>query len=188
MASVLPLSRYRLSVDQFQEMGRVGILGQDSRVELIDGELIDMAPIGSRHASVVSLLSMALARGCGDLIVWSQNPIVLPPYSEPQPDVVLLATSVDSYRGALPAPGDVLLVIEVAESTLRYDRSVKLPLYARHGIPEVWIVDLADSRLEVFQDPDEGVYRSRRELESGDAVSPTALPTVLIELAAVFPD
>lgn len=188
MASALPLTRHRLSVDQFQEMGRVGILARDSRVELIDGALIDMAPIGSRHAGLVNLLSMTFARGSGNLVVWTQSPIVLPPYSEPQPDVALLAPSANGYASALPTAADILLVVEVAESTLRYDRTVKLPLYAGHGIPEVWIVNLVDRCLEAFREPDANGYRVTQVLATGDTAIPAALPSMRIPLGTLFPD
>src|SRR5438093_104740 len=124
MAS-LPLPRHKLSVEQFHEMGRAGILREDSRVELIEGELIDMAPIGNLHASIVSALSMLFSQRVGDAaIVWPQNPLSLPPHDEPQPDIALLRPKADRYRDALPAASDVLLVIEVADTSLQYDRTV----------------------------------------------------------------
>jgi Uma2 family endonuclease len=187
MDSVHILSRHRLSVEQFHEMGRAGILAEDSRVELIDGELIDMAPIGSRHASVVSQLTMLLSRQCDEAIVFPQNPIALPPFSEPQPDIAVLAPATHGYREALPGASDVLLVIEVADTTLRYDRVVKAGLYARHGIREFWIVNLPDELLEVNRSPDmaAGSYRLRAVLTSGDVAVPEALPEIGVPLQSV---
>ena len=126
MATVAPVALHRLTVEQYHAMGAAGILAEDCRVELIDGALVDMAPIACRHASVVLLLTMRLARFGELAIVSTQNAVTLPPYSEPQPDIALLAPRQDWYRHALPQARDVLLVIEVADTTLRYDRRVKL--------------------------------------------------------------
>src|ERR1700694_5944823 len=154
MSTPLTLSRHKLSVEDYHQMGRAGILGEDSRVELIAGELIDMAPIGSLHASVVSTLSMFFARQVGELaIVSTQNPVSLPPENEPQPDIALWKPNTDRYRSALPTWADVLLIIEVADTTVEYDREIKLPLYARHSIPEVWFIDLNRGVLEIHLEP-----------------------------------
>ena len=131
MSATFAPTRHKLSVEDYHKLGDAGVLTEDSRVELVDGELIDMAPIGSLHASVVSTLSMFFARHVGDrAIVSTQNPVILPPDSEPQPDIALLKPSADRYRNALPTASDVLLIIEVADTTLDYDRTIKLPRYA----------------------------------------------------------
>ena len=136
------LSQHRLSVDDYHKMGRAGIFGHDDQVELIEGRLIDMAPIGSDHAGTVIQLNAVLNRAFAQLaLVSPQNPIRLSEHSEPQPDFAVLRPRADFYRTAHPQPHDVLLVIEVADTSVRYDREVKIPLYARHGIPKsgCWI-------------------------------------------------
>lgn len=153
------LPRHRLSVDEYYRMADVGLLAPDARVELIDGEIIDMAPIGSAHAGVVDWMLQRLARAAGDLaIVGAQRPLRLDSRSEPQPDLVLLRPRPDFYTHGHPAGADAMLVVEVADSTLRYDRDVKMPLYARHGIPEAWLVDLAARVLHVHRAPQAGAY------------------------------
>ena len=136
-AAVAP-ARHRLTVHDYHRMADAGIFGKDDRIELIDGDLVDMAPIGQGHAAVVARLTRALFMACADrAIVWPQNPIRLDQSSEPQPDVTVLRHRADFYAdGERPGPADVLLLVEVADSSLRYDRTVKLPLYARAGIAE----------------------------------------------------
>ncbi len=179
---MIPLSRHRFSMDQFQEMARAGILADNARVELIDGDLIDMAPIGSRHGSAVALLTRTFVRQGGDVVVWAQSAIGLSPSSAPQPDIAILTPQARAYRDALPGAGDILLVIEVAESSLGYDRLVKGALYARHGIREYWLVNLPDRALEVHHTPEMGVFRSVSTLGRSDSAVPRALPRVRIPL------
>ena len=152
--------RHRLTVDDFHKMGEAGILAPDARVELIEGEVIDMTPIGSRHAGLVKRLNDVLTRQVqGKAIVALQDPVVLGEESEPQPDLMVLHRREDYYAAEHPGPGDVLLLIEVADSTVAYDRDVKIPLYARHGIGEVWLVDLEEQRIEAYHHPQGGEYR-----------------------------
>jgi Uma2 family endonuclease len=189
MASALPIRHHLFSVEDFHEMGRAGILGPDSRVELIEGELIDMAPIGSRHAGVVAALSMHFSRRVGDAaVVWTQNPIAAPPRSEPQPDISLLRPREDGYQGSLPTANDILLLIEVAETTLQYDRTVKLPLYARHGVREVWIVNLPERMLEIYREPQGRAYRVGLQHAATDVASPLALPDAGVKLSELLAD
>lgn len=151
--------RHRLRVEQYLRMAEVGILRPDSRVELIDGEILDMAPIGNRHAGVVDQLTRILQRAVGDQgHVRVQGPISLDAWSQPQPDVAVLRPRADFYKPVSAGPGDVLLLIEVAESTLRHDRDVKIPLYARHKVPEVWLVDLENGQLTRYRRPGESGY------------------------------
>jgi Uma2 family endonuclease len=132
---------------------------------------------------------MLFSRQVGDrALVWTQNPIAAPPRSEPQPDVALLSPRPDRYRDSLPTPNDVLLLVEVADTTLQYDRAVKLPLYARHSIGEVWIVNLPEPRLEIHRDPQDGAYRSREERSAADTASPAALPNVDLTLRELLAD
>lgn len=141
-------------------MGEAGIFRQDARLELIEGEIIEMSPIGSPHAACVKFLSGLLHRLFGDaFIVGVQDPIRLNDFSEPQPDVTLLRWRDDYYREKHPTPADVLLVIEVADSTVVKDKTIKIPLYARTGIAEAWLVDITEERVEIYSDPRDGSYR-----------------------------
>lgn len=188
MGAPLTLPRHKLSIEDFHQMGRVGILREGSRVELIDGELIDMAPIGSLHASVVSTLSMFFSRHVGELaIVSTQNPLSLPPDNEPQPDLALLKPRTDRYRDALPTAADVLLVIEVAHTTADYDREIKLPLYARHAVPEVWLIDLQSGTFEMYREPTRKGYRKLLRPDRGETIAPALLSAVQLPLRDIWP-
>lgn len=169
--------RHRLCVADYHRMAEAGILTATDRVELVDGEIVDMAPIGSRHAYVVSRLSRFFTlAGEGGCLVSTQNPIRLGDRSEPQPDIALLRP--DDYMSELPGPGDILLVVEVADSSIDYDQGVKLDLYARHGIPEVWLLDLTGDKLFVYRDPADGRYKTTLTPAAGDSVTPTLLPSI----------
>ena len=158
--------RHRLTVSDFHRMGEAGIFAAGDRLELIDGEVIDMSPIGALHAAIVALLTAFLCRSVGSgVIVWCQNPIRLDEASEPEPDIALLRPRADGYMSAHPGPEDVLVVIEVADTSLAYDLGVKVPLYARHGIPEAWVIDAATRQTRVFREPSAEGYR--RELLVG---------------------
>jgi Uma2 family endonuclease len=176
------LKRRRFTVDEYHRMGRAGILHEDDRVELIEGEIVEMAPIGDRHAACVNDLNEAfLTRLAGRAIVSVQNPVRLSSGSEPQPDLLILRPRADRYRHGLPTPDDVLLLVEVSDTTLAYDRGIKLRLYALAGIPEVWIWDLKRRRVLVFRGPDGAAYRETRVVTSG-SVSPAAFPDLGIRL------
>jgi Uma2 family endonuclease len=147
-------TRHLISVDAFHRMGEAGILGRADRVELIDGEIIDMSPIGALHAAIVDLVSRHFSRHAGESVfIRCQNPLRLGDISEPAPDIAILRPRADFYTTAHPGPADVLLVIEVADTSLAYDLGTKVPLYARHGIPEVWVIDAATRRTSVFRQP-----------------------------------
>jgi Uma2 family endonuclease len=180
-------TRHRLTVTDFHRMADVGIFQEDDRVELIDGEIIDMAPIGSGHAGTVMALNRLLARALGDrAIVLVQSPVVLPEHSEPEPDLALLRPRQDFYRSGHPLPGDILLIIEVADTRVAYDRDVKIPLYARHGIPEVWLVDLEDRRLHVYTSPSASGYLEHRILAAPGMLAPAELPGCPVDLSGLF--
>lgn len=167
-------------------MGETGILRPDARVELIEGEIIDMGPIGSRHAATVTrLLHLFVAASGNAAHVWVQNPIVLDNHSEPEPDLVLVRPRTDFYRQALPRAGDVFLIVEVSDSSLRFDREVKLPLYARSNIAETWIVDLEHDVLIVCRDPAHDGYRDIRTLRNPGSVSPGLLPNCVVDLSGI---
>jgi Uma2 family endonuclease len=169
------IARRRFTAREYHRMGEAGILHEDDRVELIEGEIVEMAAIGTRHFACVNGLTRLLVRGVGDAAIVSvQNPVRLDEHTEPQPDLTVLR--VRDYRESLPMPGDVLLLIEVSDTTLAYDRGVKLPLYARSGIPEVWIVDLAGEVIERNTDPSGDSYRRVEQAQRGEALAPLALP------------
>jgi Uma2 family endonuclease len=180
-------TRRRWTVAEYHRMGEVGLLSEDERVELIEGDIVEMSPIGSQHAGRVNFLVGVLAhRLFGKAVVAPQNPVVLGTHSEPEPDIAVLRWRDDFYEQDHPGPDDVLLIVEVSESTVRFDRRVKAPLYARHGIPEYWLVDLPARCLEIYREPQDGQYRQVTEHRTG-TVSPLALPEVVIDLAALFP-
>jgi Uma2 family endonuclease len=167
------VKRHRFTVEEYHRMAEVGLLSADDRVELIDGEIVEMTPIGWRHANCVNALNMLLARFAqGRYVVSVQNPLTISEHGEPQPDLVLLKRR---PRGRLPDPEDVALVIEVSDTTLAYDRDVKLPRYARAGVPEVWIVDLVGRRVESHSAPSAEGYRVSREFGPGERARSVSL-------------
>ncbi len=169
--------RRKFTVEEYHRLAEVGILGEDDRVELIDGEIVQMSPIGNRHAGTVDFLAehfLKTVGGRGQVRV--QNPVRLGEDSEPQPDLALLRPRGDYYRGGHPGPEDVLLVVEVAETSADYDREVKLLLYARWGVPEAWLVDLEQDRIEVYRSPSPEGYREVQVVARGEQVAPAAFP------------
>jgi Uma2 family endonuclease len=171
------LTHWRFTVHDYHRMGEAGILHEDDRVELIEGELVEMTAIGTRHFSCVNRLNRLLVMNVGDeAIVSVQNPVRLNEYNEPQPDVTVIRPR--DYRESLPMPEDVLLLIEVSDTTLAYDRGVKLPLYARTGIREVWILDLPGETIERYTDPSEEGYRRADRLRRGQTLESIALPSL----------
>lgn len=180
-------ARHRLSVDAYYKMAEIEILKRTDRVELIDGEIIDMPPIGSPHAGLVKRLTQQFARAVADgvVILSVQDPLRLTPYDEPEPDLMLLRPRADSYTESHPTAADVLLLVEVADSSLAYDRSVKLPLYGKFGMPEVWIVDIAGAVIEVYREPKESDY-SMRERHCSGMLSPSLVSGVAIDVAGLF--
>ncbi len=162
--------RHRFTVEEYHRMAEVGLLAEDDRVELIEGEIIEMAPIGSRHHACVMRLDELLRnpRVPEGYIVSVQGPVRLDEGNELQPDLALLRRRHDFYAEELPKPGDVLLIIEVSETTLAYDRGVKLPRYARAGVPEVWIVDLEGRKVELYSAPSAEGYGVSREFGPGE--------------------
>ena len=182
------LARHKLDVDGYYRMADAGILGEDDRVELIDGELIDMVPIGMDHAATVNGLNHVLVMACnGRAIVSVQNPVRIDRFNEPQPDFAVFRLRADNYRtGGHPGPSDVLLLVDVADSSLRFDKNVKLPLYARAGIAETWIVDLGRRALDAYREPAGDAYGSMRTYGPGDRVSLALMPEIGLSLAGVF--
>ena len=174
----LPLpNKHLTTVEEYHWMGRVGIIGPDKQVELLEGEIYDMPPIDPQHASKVKGLNYYFIRALGDAyVIGVQDPIRLADDSEPQPDISVLRWRADRYAHAHPAPEDVLLVVEVADSTLRTDRNYKIPLYARAGIPEAWLVNIPGRRVEQHAEPVNGVYQIVRVWQRGETVQAHTLP------------
>jgi Uma2 family endonuclease len=175
-------------VDDYHRMGEAGILHEDDRVELIDGELIERAPIGQGHAATVNRLTRALVMAFGErAIVSVRNPVRLDRSNEPQPDFAVFRPRADFYEtGERPGPSDTLLVVEVADSSLRYDRAVKLPLYARAGIGEVWIVDLHRRVVDVHLMPAGDGYATIETHAPDDTATLALAPEIAVALRRVF--
>lgn len=178
--------RRLVTVDEFDQMARAGVFGPDERLELIEGEIVEMSPIGSLHAAYVVRLTRLLGRLAGGHASLSiQNPIRILE-SEPQPDGLLLRPRTDDYAGALPRAADILLVIEVSDTTADYDRMIKVPLYGRAGIPEAWLVDVNARALEVYQGPSAAGYREKRTYGPDDSVAVPGAPGARLELGLLF--
>ena len=171
----MEVKRRRFTVHDYHRMGEAGILHEDDRVELIEGEIVEMTAIGTRHFSCVNGLTRLLVMSVGDeAIISVQNPVRLNEYTELQPDLAVIRPR--DYRESLPEPDDVLLLIEVSDTTLPYDRGVKLPLYARAGIREVWIVDLPGETIERYTAPSANGYRRVEQMRRGQTLESTSLP------------
>ena len=183
----LELKRYRFTTAEYHRMAEAGVLGEDDRVELIDGEILEMSPIGPRHAACVKRLSHLFSQRLGgEAIVSVQDPIGLSDHAEPQPDLALLRPRADFYAPEHPTPEEVLLVIEVADNSVEYDRQIKAPLYARNRIPELWLLDLGRDHLVVYRDPTGDGYATTRLLRPGEAISPLAFPHLMIPIADIL--
>jgi Uma2 family endonuclease len=168
-------------------MGEAGVFSPDDRVELIEGEIVEMSPIGEPHAASVDVMAEMLREALGrSVIIRVQNPIVLNDHSEPQPDISVLKRRDDFYRHAHPRTEDVLLVIEVSDSTLEYDRQIKVPLYARAGIPEVWIVNINEERVETFADVSGGTYQTTAFVSRGEEVQSRSLADLRLGVSEIF--
>ena len=169
-------------------MAEAGILARDERVELLDGDVIVMPPIGNWHASNVDFFTNTFpAQLHRRAVVRVQNPVRLDDNSQPQPDVMLLRWRDDFYRDGHPGPADVLLLIEVSDSSVDFDRNEKLSAYAAAGIPEVWIVNRPDRRIESYSDPDGDQYATVRRYGVGESIAPRAFPDVVLQVDQIIP-
>jgi Uma2 family endonuclease len=176
-----PPGRLRFDVDDYHRLGALGFFKPDERVELIDGDIVPMSPVGPPHNADVARLTILLAERLGRRVVmYVQGSIRLNRFSEPQPDVSLMRPRADFYNKAHPSPKDVLMVIEVMQTSARYDRGYKLGLYARARIAEVWLVDLKRDRVETYRNPAKGVYRESQVHARGHTAAPLAFPDVSI--------
>lgn len=189
MGAIVEPTRHKLSIDDFERLATAGILAEDSRVELIEGDLIDMPPIGTGHMSVSLRLTRLLVRRAGDdAIVSVAHPLRLSPWSMPQPDFMLLKPRPDDYASGHPGADDVLLAVEVSDAPPRYDRGTKARVYASHGVREYWIVEVEPHRLHVFREPvsAEGCYAWMRTLDAPFVIEASALPQVSLRSEEIW--
>ena len=182
----MSVTKHCFTVEEYHKMGESGIFGEDDRVELVEGEVVEMTPIGGRHLWVVNRLTDVLAdfREMGPFVISVQNPVVLGEYEEYQPDLALLRR--DAPGGKVPRAEDVLLVVEVADTSLQYDREEKLPRYARAGIPEVWIVNVREEVIEIYADASPSGYRSVTRVRGGQDVASLTIEELAFPAGAVF--
>ena len=177
---------HRFTVDDFARMGEAGIFTEDDRVELIDGEIRDMAPIGPPHAWIVNRLDeLLITRLAGKAYVSVQNPIRLGPHTEPQPDLTV-ARRTEAYANRHPDAADILLVIEVADSSLHFDRMEKVPRYGRAGIPETWLVDVEARTVTVYAGPGPEGYAREQVLRCGERIAATAIGALGFPVDEIF--
>jgi Uma2 family endonuclease len=185
--AVAPEKR-RFTADEFLRMAQVGILSEHG-LELIDGEVVEMSPIGLPHRAAVACANRALVMAAGDTaIVQPQGAVLLDLYYEPEPDLVLLKPRADFYVSRRPGPADVLLVIEVADSSLEYDRDVKAPIYAKAGLPEYWLIDVNTGVLSRYVSPERGVFQSVEQFRRGQSIAPKLLPACVVAVDVFFPE
>jgi Uma2 family endonuclease len=179
--------RHAFTVDEWHRMGEAGLFGEDARMELLDGEVIEMAPLGSPHAGCVNRLNRLFTTACASsAVIAVQNPVVLDDRSEPQPDVAVLAPRADEYARSHATPAEILLLIEVSDTTLRFDRDRKAPYYAGAGVRECWVVDLEGDQLLVMRAPSPGGYRDRASLGRGQRVGVEALAGVEFDVGEIL--
>ena len=179
---------YRLTVAQYLAMGEAGILAKEDRVELLDGVLVNMAAMGNRHLAAVARFNKMLTQSVGDrAIVWVQGSIQLDDNSRPEPDLALLRERADFYESEAAGPGDVLLLIEVSDSSADYDRYDKLPRYARAGIPEVWLAVLPERIIAAHTEPVGDRYTHRRVYSPGDTIAPGLFPDIALPVDGILP-
>jgi Uma2 family endonuclease len=175
------VTRRRFTADDYQRMGQAGILRREDRVELIDGEIVTMTPIGPRHCDSVDRANRAFVMKAGDsAIVRVQGSVRLDFYTEPEPDLVLLRPRPDFYSSAHPGPADILLIVEIAETSIDYDRDVKSRVYAQSGVQEYWLADLNENVLTAYSVPEGGTYRNTRPYARGQSLAPQLLPECVV--------
>ena len=167
------------TVDEYCRMAEAGIFGPESRLELIEGEIIEMSPVGIRHISCVNRATELFAsRLAGKMMLSVQNPVILSRYTMPQPDIVLARPREDFYSSKYIAPKDTFLAVEISDSTLRYDRNRKMPLYAKAGVPELWIENLQSDVILVYRDPGPTTYSTSLTLQRGESLTLAAFPEI----------
>lgn len=183
----MQLETKKFTVEQYEQMAKIGFLQPDERVELLRGEIINISPIGRRHAAFVCRLHQifndVLTK---QIIIWEQNPVILDNYSEPQPDLVILKAKADFYESAKPIAEDVFLLVEISDFTLATDTNIKIPLYAKANIQEVWLVNLNEDTVEVYRHPAGDKYNNFNTYKLGDNLSILAFPNVQISVNQIF--
>ena len=185
-AQSVQIQPHLVTIKEYEQMIRAGVFSEDERIELIEGQMINMSPIGASHAGQVIRLSRLLANQIAAQALLSvQNPIRLF-RSEPQPDLALLKPRSDDYGSGHPTAREVLLVIEVADTSADYDRNVKIPLYGRSGIPEAWLINLSGHAIEVYRQPGKDGYSEKKTYASGDQLAPLALPDISLAVAEIL--
>ena len=183
----MPNVKQKLTVEEFHKLGEMGYFYPDARVELIEGELIHMTPTGDRHASTVRFFNYFFSRKLPDkVIVDVQNPLQFNTDVELYPDIFLLKFRSDLYRKKKPAVEDVVLLIEVSDTSISHDRNTKIPLYAKAGVPEVWIINLNNDQVELYREPQMEGYQSRTVCRRGEAVSPLAFPEIVLAVDEIM--
>ncbi len=181
------IQRKTFSTSEYHHMAEAGILREDDRIELIEGEIISMAAIGSYHAACVNRLNQLFTGILSDTVIVSvQNPVTIGDFSEPEPDIALLKPRPDFYAQGHPEPEDVLLIIEVADTSLEYDRDVKIPLYAKAGVTESWIANLGEACVDVYSDPSGWTYKTKRIFRKRDILTPKAFPGIKIPVDEII--
>ena len=184
---MLAPAKHRFSVKEYYRMAETGVLRPDARVELLNGQIIDMSPIGPFHGSITKYLNQLFtAASKGRWITQVQDPVHLDEHSEPEPDLALLKPVADFYRRRHPQPEDVFLLVEISDSTLETDQEEKLPAYGRAGIAEVWIVNLNELTVEIYREPHFTGYGSKNILRAGDQAKPQAFPDVAVDVAELL--
>ena len=182
------ITRKLFDSDSYLRMAEAGILSPTDRVELVRGDILVMSPIGPRHGAAVNAANRTIMKTIGEkAFIWVQTTVVLDKFLVPEPDIALLKPRDDSYATKHPGASDILLIVEVADSSLEYDTTVKLGLYAIVGIPEYWIVDLRNDRLLVYAQPEGDAYRIARELHRGEFIAPQALPESEFPVGSFLP-
>ena len=180
------VTRHRFTVDEYCRMGEAGVFGDEGRVELLGGEVFTVSPPGSRHTGCVTALQRLLDPVWGEGMLRIQQPLRLGEYSQPEPDLCVVLPRDTWYRDRHPVPSEVLLLVEVSDSSGEHDRDRKLPQYAGAGIPEVWIVDLSAERVEVFREPVDGEYRSHRVVGRGGNITPVSVPDLSLRVEEIL--
>lgn len=181
------LAAHRFSALDYHRMIETGVLSARARVELLDGQIVDMSPIGPLHGGVTNYLNQYFNQRANQrFLVVTQNPVRLDDHSEPQPDLMLCLPARDYFRARHPVPAEVFLLVEVADTTLAYDQGQKLAAYARACVKEVWIVNLTDLTVEVYREPMDGRYESETVVHMGEAASPLTFPDLKIDVQAML--
>ncbi len=181
------LAKHWITADEFEQMGRAGIFSPDARLELLEGVIYRTSSIGSPHAAWVKYLNALFNRLFnGKMLVGVQDPIRLDDFSEPEPDITLLRWRDDYYKTSHPTPADVLLLIEMADSTVESDRSYKMPLYAKAGIPEAWLVNLIEETIELYAEPADGAYQFSKSFKRGEEIQSHSVADLRISVTDVL--